>query len=267
MAKVTEPQVFLIGETRLIDAGLQDYLDSVGAPDWDTDAPSDSEKLIEAYGRMCYRSFAPELNPNVSEVSQGNKQYLQRIIGHGHGSVLEHAFLNFIITGCSRVFTHELVRHRVGTAISQESLRYVRLDDLLYPLPPELELEAEGEWLVRNAFEQMEQAQVSLAEIFDIDNISDFDVKKKLTSAFRRIAPVGLATAIGWSANPRTIRHVLEMRTSPHAEWEIRKIFGMVGGIVTERYPNLFADYEMEEVDGLPVYTTRKRSGSSVIEV
>lgn len=259
MAEVTKPQVYLIGESNIISENLQRYLNDVGASSWDTDALSDSEKLIEVYGRMCYKSFNPELNPNVDQVSRGNKQYLQRVIDHGHGSVLEHAFLNFIITGCSRVFTHELVRHRVGVAISQESLRYVRLDSLLYPLPPDIEVNDQGQLLVYDIVETLEEAQVSLAEVYDIDNIKDFNTKKKLTSAFRRIAPMGLATAIGWSANPRTIRHILEMRTSPHAEWEIRKIFGMVGEIVTERYPNLFGDYDVEIIDGLPCYQTENK--------
>ena len=36
----------------------------------------------------------------------------------GHGSVLEHAVFNLIVTGVSRSFTHELVRHRVRIWIS-----------------------------------------------------------------------------------------------------------------------------------------------------
>ena len=43
----------------------------------------------------------------------------------GHGSVLEHAVWNFIITGVSRSFTHELIRHRAGFGYSQLSQRYV----------------------------------------------------------------------------------------------------------------------------------------------
>ena len=35
----------------------------------------------------------------------------------------------------SRVATHELVRHRAGVAVSQESLRFVRLDDLPFWFP------------------------------------------------------------------------------------------------------------------------------------
>ena len=64
----------------------------------------------------------------------------------------------------------------------------------------------------------------------------------------RRIAPDGLATTIGWSANPRTLRWVLEMRTAPEAEEEIRLVFGKVGEILVARYPNLFGDFTVEMV-------------------
>ncbi|HNR37382.1 MAG TPA: FAD-dependent thymidylate synthase, partial [Candidatus Hydrogenedentes bacterium] len=76
--------------------------------------------------------------------------------------------------------------------------------------------------------------------------------KKKLTSAFRRIAPDGVATTIGWSSNFRTLRHVIERRTDPAAEEEIRLVFGLVHEILRDRYPNVFGDYTVELVDGLP---------------
>ena len=84
-----------------------------------------------------------------------------------------------------------------------------------------------------------------------------FAVKKEITSAMRRIAPIGLATSIGWSANPRTIRWVLEMRTHPTAEEEIRLVFGKVGEIVTKRYPHLFGDFTVTKENGLPWYQTK----------
>ena len=41
-----------------------------------------------------------------------------------------------------------------------------------------------------------------------------FHVKKEVTSALRRLAPIGLSTDIIWTANARTLRHVIEMRTA-----------------------------------------------------
>lgn len=250
--KVVKPKVFLIGETQVNEAGLADYLAHVGAPGWSTDAPSDAERVCEVMGRLCYRSFEPGLNPNVTRVREGNDRYLGNIIHVGHGSVLEHAVLNFIFADVSRVVTHELVRHRAGAAVSQESLRFVRLDTLSAYVPTHIQENEEGLAIFTRTLEQLETLQRELAALYAIDEASRFDTKKKLTSAFRRVAPIGLATTIGWSCNFRTLRHVIEHRTDPHAEEEIRLLFGEVFEIVRGRYPNIFADYEVEEVDGLP---------------
>ena len=134
--KFVKPKVFLVGETRIIEQGLQDYLEHVGATKWKTDAPSDSEKLAEVMGRLCYRSFEPGMNPNVTRVREGNATYLSNIINVGHGSVVEHPVLNFIFSDVSRVVTHELVRHRAGTAMSL--MGYVDIENVLHRGTPEL---------------------------------------------------------------------------------------------------------------------------------
>lgn len=250
--RFVKPKVFLVGETRVNDTGLSAYLEHVGAPNWKTDAPSDGEKLCEVMGRLCYRSFEPGLNPNVTRVREGNAPYLANIINVGHGSVLEHATLNFIFADVSRVVTHELVRHRAGTAMSQESLRFVRLDSLSAYVPTHIQENEAGMAIFTKTLEQLEVLQRELAEVYDIENIPTFAVKKQLTSAFRRVAPIGLATSIGWSCNFRALRHVIEMRTEPHAEEEIRYLFAEVFNVVKDRYPNVLGDFEVEEVDGLP---------------
>lgn len=256
----TEPKIFLVGETRIINEGLSDFLNHIGAPNWTTDAQSDSEKLIEAMGRLCYRSFDVGLNPNVTKVRSGSYKYLQNVISVKHGSVCEHAVVNFIFADVSRVFTHELVRHRAGTAISQESLRFVRLDDLGLWLPTVIVEDEKATEIFVKTFEQLENLQLQLADHFDLDSEDvPFSRKKTITSAMRRIAPIGLSTSIGWSANMRSLRHVIEMRTEPSAEEEIRLVFGQVAEICQKRYPNLFADFEIEMVDNLPWYKTANR--------
>ncbi len=250
--KFVQPKVFLIGETRVVKEGVEAYLEHLGAPGWSTDAPSDGEAVSEVMGRLCYRSFEPGLNPNVTRVRQGNAAYIENIIRVGHGSVLEHPVLNFIFADVSRVVTHELVRHRAGTAVSQESLRFVRLDALSAYVPTQIRENEQGMEIFVRTLEQLETLQRELATLYGIDEAGSFDTKKKLTSAFRRVAPIGLATTIGWSCNFRTLRHVIELRTDPHAEEEIRYLFGEVFRIVRERYPNVFADYEVETVDNLP---------------
>ena len=257
MGKVVEPKVFLIGESQVNREGLQDFLNHMRASEWTSDASTDVELLTEVYGRSCYKSFGTELNPNITRVRGSNQSYISNIIDKGDGSVLEHGVANFFFCDVSRVFTHELVRHRVGTAMSQESLRYVRLTDLDWYAPVCIQEDEQAMTMFTKTFEQLSQLQREMAEIFDLDAPGSFDRKKKITSAMRRIAPIGLATNIGWSTNFRNLRHVIEMRTSPWAEEEIRLVFGQVAEIAIKRWGNLFSDYNMEMIDGLPYYTTK----------
>jgi len=257
--EMVTPAVYLVAETKLDAAPIEEYLETIGAPEWESkDPPSDGEELVEFMGRQCYRSFGADLNPNITKVREGNDSYLKNVLGVGHGSIFEHVQYSFVFHNVSRVFTHELVRHRVGVAISQESLRYVRLDALRMWLPPEIASDPE---VVEKGMElvgAMEQFQLWLAEHYEIDKAKGraaFARKKKLTSAFRRFAPIGLATSIGWSANVRTLRHVFEMRTARSAEVEIRVVFHEVVQLMKKRYPNFFGDYEPDydtEENGYP---------------
>ena len=253
---IVEPQVFLIGESTVNKEGLSAFLTHLGAPEWSSNAPTDIELLTEVYGRACYKSFGTELNPNLTRVRGSNETYISNVIEKGDGSVLEHGVVNFFFCDVSRVFTHELVRHRVGTAMSQESLRYVRLTDLDWYAPICIQENAAAMTIFEKTMDGLSNLQKDLSELYELDTTNDFNFKKQITSAMRRIAPIGLATNIGWSCNMRTLRHVIEMRTDPGAEEEIRIVFSKVADIAIERWPNLFADYEVDIINDLPSYKT-----------
>jgi len=253
---IIEPQVFLIGESTVNKEGLSAFLTHLGAPEWSSNASTDIELLTEVYGRACYKSFGTELNPNITRVRGSNETYISNVIEKGDGSVLEHGVVNFFFCDVSRVFTHELVRHRVGTAMSQESLRYVRLTDLDWYAPICIQENAAAMTIFEKTMDGLSNLQKDLSELYELDTTNDFNFKKQITSAMRRIAPIGLATNIGWSCNMRTLRHVIEMRTDPGAEEEIRIVFSKVADIAIERWPNLFADYEVDIINDLPSYKT-----------
>jgi thymidylate synthase ThyX len=151
--------------------------------------------------------------------------------------------------------THELVRHRAGSAFSQESLRYVRLTDIGFRVPPALEPVREQ---VLAIVEQLEDFQVSAAKELGIDADGvPFHVKKEVTSALRRLAPIGLSTDIVWTANARTLRHVIEMRTAEGAEEELRSVFDKIARVMQVEAPNLFQDFARQD-DGSWVPEHRK---------
>jgi thymidylate synthase (FAD) len=258
----TQPTVFLIARPAIDLEAMNGYLRDVGGESWlarrleESDGrPNTGELLVEFAGRACYRSWEPGLNPNVSKVRTDQREYFANILRSAHGSVLEHANYSFALRKVSRVVNHEIVRHRAGSAFSQESLRYVRLTDIGFRVAPALEPVRER---VLALVEQLEEFQVSAARELGIDSEGvPFHVKKEVTSALRRLAPIGLSTDIIWTANVRTLRHVIEMRTAEGAEEELRLIFGRVGAIMQAEAPGLFQDFE-QRADGSWVPEFRK---------
>src|ERR1700680_1319055 len=230
---------------------MRGYLQDVGGESWlerrlgEVEGnPNGGELIVEFGGRACYRSWEPGLNPNVTKVRTDQREYFANILRSGHGSVLEHANYSFALRNTSRAFTHELVRHRAGSAFSQESLRYVRLADIGFRVPPALEPVREQ---VLSIVEQLEEFQLSAAKELGIDHEGvPFHVKKELTSALRRLAPIGLSTDIVWTANVRTLRHVIEMRTAEGAEEELRLVFDEIASIMQKEAPGLFQDFTRE---------------------
>ncbi len=291
----TTPSVFLIARPSIDVEGMRAYLRDVGGESWldgrldearrstthdgapvatgastaesapvetrtstaesAAGTPNPGELLVEFGGRACYRSWEPGLNPNVTRVRGDRREYFDNILRSGHGSVLEHASYTFALRNVSRTFTHELVRHRAGSAFSQESLRYVRLTDIGFRVPPALEPMREQ---ILSIVERLEEFQVQAASELGIDEHGvPFHVKKEVTSALRRLAPIGLSTDIVWSANARTLRHVIELRTAAGAEEEMRLVFDEIARVMLAEAPLLFGDFVRRD-DGAWVAEHRK---------
>jgi thymidylate synthase (FAD) len=247
----TTPQVELIARPSLDVDALERYLKTVGGESWlalrrdQAEEVNPGELLIEAAGRACYRSWTEGLNPNVKRIRRDQQQYFTNILASGHGSVLEHANYSFVIWDVSRVLTHEIVRHRAGSAFSQESLRFVRINDIGFRIPESLEpLRPQ----IVSILETLEDFQITAADHFGLDAEGVvFHTKKEITSALRRLAPEGLSTMIVWTANVRTLRHVIQARTDPGAEEELRYVFNLIGEIMQRETPLLFADFVVED--------------------
>ena len=116
-----EPEVLLVARPQLDYGQVAAYLREVGGSSWlerlDRDRlDNDAQNLAEFAGKMCYRSWEPGLNPNVRKVREDQTAYLRNILAQAHGSVLEHLNFTFVLHNVSRVFSHEIARHRPGTA-------------------------------------------------------------------------------------------------------------------------------------------------------
>lgn len=134
---ITEPSVYLVGRQTIDDGELARFLADEGVESWKSDTEIAGQKLVEVAGRLCYQSYA---KPRPG----GNSAYINHILEVGHGSVTEHCVFNLIISGVSRSFTHELVRHRVGFGFSQRSQRYCdeSRGEFVVPLALQVEVHA-----------------------------------------------------------------------------------------------------------------------------
>lgn len=255
--KFVEPRTFMIGHSTVDRVGLVAYLAHTGQQDFlitydeaIAAGMSPEEGLIAFYAKLCYKSLVNDgRNANITR-TRDVRSNIENCMQTGHGSVFEHIWFNFVTTNCSRVMTHELVRHRIGVAFSQTSGRYCRIDKIDFITDPLL---ADVEDEIQTIVKEIEASYTRMAAKIGLsgDKQMAFALKKKITSALRRIAPNGQANEIGWSVNIRALRHILMMRTSRHAEREIRMVFNEVYQIVKGRYPLLVADATEEEIDGL----------------
>lgn len=247
MIEIENLKVRLIAEPAVRWGPVRDYLQEIGGESWlervlDGERPSDAELLTEIMGRLCYKSWEPGLNANVTKIREDHGDYLLNVLRSGHGSVLEHANFSFLIHDCSRVLTAELNRHRAGIAISEQSLRYVRLEELRFRLPPTLKPQSRR--IMGEMVRRIEETMAAMSRIEGLDDPElDFTHKKMVTSAMRRLAPLGLLTEEGWTANVRAIRHVITMRSDQFAEEEIRVFADQLARIMQHRCPLLFGDY------------------------
>lgn len=239
---ILEPKIYLIGRQMVDEEMLKAFLDDEGAYfETDTDVPAD--RIAEIAGRTCYMSFGKGRKTNA--------EYLDRIISSHHGSVLEHATWNFLITGISRSLTHELIRHRAGFGYSQLSQRYVDESDASYVCPPLYRNNPElyDRWLqaigsAHEAYLELVKATEPYIESTNPE-LAATDRRKLVRQSARSVLPNACETKLFVTANGRALRHFFEMRGSAHADTEIRELAVAMARLLKEDAPNIFADMDI----------------------
>jgi thymidylate synthase (FAD) len=192
------------------------------------------EDVIERACRTCYLSFHRYDPPSSTDV------LIKKVIRKGHHSVLEHASATFRIKGASRVFTHEMVRHRLMSP-SQESQRYVHYGSRkpFEVVLPESVREAGFE-------ERFIEVAGDCYKIYQ--EMVDAGVPKEDA---RYILPGGITSEIVVTANFRELRHIFTIRCTERAHWEIRMICLEMLRIMKNEAPVVFWDLEIDDDKGV----------------
>jgi thymidylate synthase (FAD) len=233
----TEPKVTLIARPQFVEPAHLPV-------NWIGDS-TPGERLAEFAGRLCYMS---QRNP----ASRTTADYLENIKRQGHGSVLEHASYSLLLEGVSRSLTHELVRHRAGTAMSQLSQRYVDESEASFVVPPAI---IGDEALTAAWRAQVEAAQAAYVALVDqlMDRYRWVDDKvhrrKMAREAARGVLPNSTETKIVVTGNARAWRTMLELRSSEGAEMEIRRMAIAALRLLQREAPGFFSDFEVYQAE------------------
>lgn len=245
----------IIREPRVTLLSRQQFL----APEhvrWESDSEVGGEALAEFAGRLCYLSFGEDAGMEGGHRTirgrTTNAEYLENILRVKHGSVLEHAVWSVLLEGVSRSLTHELIRHRAGFGFSQLSQRYVDESEIAFVLPPEIPEEGEPFRVWKEACGATLHAYRDLLAAM-IEKIGDEGPKtmrkKRARQAARAVLPNCAETKIVVTGNARAWRHFCEMRGSPSADVEIRRLAVAVLRTMRDEAPNIFGDMRIVALD------------------
>ncbi|NJE42357.1 FAD-dependent thymidylate synthase [Thermococcus sp. GR6] len=143
------------------------------------------------------------------------EMHLPRILGYGHESILEHAVLTFAIEGCSRVCSHQLVRHRIAS-YTQQSMRYIKINprdvEETFVIPESVKKNPE----LYEKWKKLMRETIQLYEETYKAGVHQEDA--------RFILPQAVRTKIVVTMNLRELKHFLGLRACERAQWEIRDV-------------------------------------------
>jgi thymidylate synthase (FAD) len=188
---------------------------------------------------------------------RSNAEYIQNLVEQGHESVLEHASWTFLLTGVSRSFSHQFVRHRVGFSFSQLSQQYLDQSDADFVVPFGLDRFPEALAAWERAVELSRKAYNEILKT-DSEISGSKERLRAIRSAARSILPNATATSIAFTANARALRHFLNVRGATLGDLEMRVVAGLILEVLRQEAPAVVADFDVDLLnDGLPLVSQK----------
>lgn len=208
------------------------------------------EKIIASAAKLCYSSAGVDTILDGLTVEK-TTEFINMLMSLSHESPIEHASFTFAVEGVSRSLTHQLVRHRIAS-YSQQSQRYVKLNQFEYIIPPEIEGIKEAKDIYINAMKEAQESYDNLISIlFDkhlnslmekgasVEKAKKMAEKKSIEDA-RYVFPNACETKIVLTMNARTLYNFFVHRCCERAQWEIRNLADEMLKEVKKVAPTLF---------------------------
>lgn len=158
---------------------------------------------------------------------------IENLIEWGHMSPIEFASATFYLEGVSRSCLAQLTRHRLASFMVR-SMRYVRQEEGERVVPP----------TISNRERALEKYQAQINEAFQLyDELVEMGIPKEDA---RFVLPIGSSTDLYIKANFREYRHIVNLRDTQEAQWEIREIAHGMLERLWQIAPSVFQDLKDE---------------------
>lgn len=194
------------------------------------------EQVVASSAKLCYSKVG------VSEIMEKQTQeqaekFVKKLESMGHESPLGHINFTFAIEGISRACSLQLVRHKIGCQYSQQSQRYVNLENTFEYITPELisehsDIEEEFHDLMNRIHEAYKTMNRKL-----IDKGID---KKVAIENTRAILPNATETKIVVTMSAIALLNFFKQRCCMRAQDEIREMAYKMLSLVYEVAPSIF---------------------------
>ena len=196
------------------------------------DHTQDPVKSLYLAYRTAYSSLTPmQINRRIEDGRISHEQmeeFIERRLQTGHASPLEQVWFEFGISGVSRTFSHQFVRHRVGISFEQQSQRYVKFKDAKFPYTVPQSVERAG------LGEKMESTFAELGRLYQ--ELLDAGVPAEDA---RFLLPNATSTNFKIVINFQELLHICDLRLCTRAQWEFRKVASLMRAEVNRRFKSL----------------------------
>ncbi|MBE6068995.1 MAG: FAD-dependent thymidylate synthase [Clostridium lundense] len=184
------------------------------------------ERVIAEAAKLCYSSVGvDEIETNLDK--DKIEKFLNMLMSYGHESPIEHVSFTFAAEGISRSLSHQLVRHRIAS-YSQQSQRYVKLDQFEYIIPPEIAKNEEAKTLFQKSMEDSQRSYNEIVKLLEKgyleQGITKSSAEKKAIEDARYVFPNACETKIVFTMNARSLMNFFRHRCCNRAQWEIRNL-------------------------------------------
>lgn len=210
----------------------------------------DSEKLIAKAAKICYSPVGVnEIEETLTEEKTEN--FINMLMDIGHESPIEHVSFTFAVEGVSRTLTHQLVRHRMAS-FSQQSQRYVKLEQFGYIIPPQIEANEVAKKIFEKSMNDSQRYYDEIVDELYKTNLNSFlgkglnekeaksKAEKMSIEDARYVFPNACETKIVFTMNARSLFNFFKHRCCNRAQWEIRALAIEMYKLVKNIAPTLF---------------------------